>query len=1129
MEKLRLSIKGLEAQRGVLGDEIINPALETLRGQLAVLEEQAAAQTVPAEERRLVTILFMDMVGSTSRAEKLDPEEWRQVIARFHNALGEAITAHHGTIAQYLGDGLLAFFGSKEASESDPENAIRAALEGQASVTALLSAEKVQLRAGIHSGLVVVGELGEASHKEFTASGDAMNLAARLQSAAPPGGILISHDTYSYVRGVFDVTPCPPLTVKGKSEPLQTYLVRRAKPRPFRTVARGVAGIETRTVGREQEMQALQNAYLRVYECPLRGYDGPLRGYGGHGMVWAQLLGDPGVGKSRLLEDMDDWMDQREETFRLLRARSFPDDANQPFALVRRMWFDRFQIAEDAPLAQAEAKWVERFREFSGLEEYEEPAHSLGLLVGLPFLDSPHIGAMRSDPTQVKGRALVVSRELIKAVRQEYPVVVMLEDLQWMDAASWEYLMEVFLEGEAGGQSNGVFILGAARTEWHPPEQLAALFKSSLPDNNGGEKWGLQIPLAPLTDHATRQLAKEIFQRVEDIPEQIIDLIVERSEGMPYYTEEMVNWFIDRGILDTRGERWRFFPEKLKEQPLPATLQHLLLTRLSNLSQPERAALQRGAIFGRRFWTGGVEALGVSGGAEVLGHLQPRGFVERQPGSRFQGDTEWSFHQNLLQEVTYESVLKRERAALHKVAAGWLEGQARQAGRLDEFAGLLGDHFERAGEFSTAADWYLQAGRGAFNQGALREAVNFYTHAIELLPPVDRERRWQILLGREHALNVLDDTEPWKADVIAMQELARSFNDDNYLAEAIYRQAGLCNRIGDYNTLNQANQEALVVARRCGNEAIEAKTLARIGIACINRGDKPTGIQNIDEALQLARRLGDESVLSIVLFDAAYCYSGLGDYARSIPLQIEQIELDHRLGNRSHEAAGQGNLGSNYAQLGLYKQARSIIEQGCTIDEALGSRRDLAYDLENLGDIYLATGDLRKARQLAEKALQEIPHSQDTRLKIFTSLVLGRILLAIGDAPGASRRFSEACEIALSHGSAALAYQSKACLSTCALMLGQLDEALKYVREVWDYLKEHGWIGMENPGNVYRSCAETYDALGEVENTQEVIESGHQALMEIAEKITVQEWRKSFLENVPDNRALMEMWERRKL
>jgi class 3 adenylate cyclase/tetratricopeptide (TPR) repeat protein len=1166
IEKLRLAIAGLEAQRNLLGDAIVDPTLEVLRKQLVLLEEQAAGadavatsavieQVLPTEERRMVTILFVDMVGSTSMAEKLDPEEWRQIVAKLHTALGEAVSAHHGNVAQYLGDGLLAFFGAKEASEEDPENAIRAALDGQTAVTSLLPNENVQLRAGIHTGLVVVGELGgsaalgETAHKEFTASGDAMNLAARLQSAAPPGGVLISHDTYRYVRGVFDLTPRPPLIVKGKSEPLQTYLVRRAKPRPFRSVARGVAGIETRTIGREVETLMLQQAYLRSYQ--------------GHGLVWAQLVSDPGVGKSRLMADLNEWVDLREETVRLLRARAFSDDVAQPFALVRRLWFDRFQISEDTPLEQAEAKWVEHFREFSGLDE--ESAHALGLLVGLPFDHSPYIKAMRNDPTQVKGRALVVSREVFKSVRRQYPVVVLLEDLQWMDTASWDYLMDVFLGGikEQGSihsaegqdnelamrslhdQGNGLFVLGATRLEWQPPEPLVALFKESSPaekgyDTSGHEvsviavsetekpapvQWGTLIHLAPLTDQDIRELARELLQRVRDIPEPLLDLLVERSEGVPYFTEEMVNWFIDHAILDTHGEEWRFLPDKLKEQPLPATLQHLLLTRLSSLSQPERATLQRGAIFGRRFWTGGVEALGISDGAETLGHLQPRGFVEVQSESSFQGDTEWSFHQNLLQEVTYESVLKRERAELHRVAATWLEHQAHQAGRLDEFAGLLGEHYERAGELSTAADWFLRAGRRAYGQGAPREAVNFYTQALELLPPVDRDRRWQALLDREEALGVLGNAQPWKADTTALVELAHNFSDENYLAEAYLRQTIFAMRSGEAPLSEQACQAALATAQRCGNEVIEAKAFALIAVSALDRGDQNTLTQNIEAALSLARRLEDENLMSFVLYRAAFCYSGIGD-TRCIPLQIEQIELDHRLGNRNQEAMGLGNLGSGFVTIGQYKQARSLLEQASAIDEALGARRSLAYNLMNLGEIFHWTGDLRKARQLNEQALQEISPSQDARGKVFILNNLGKILVAMGDGHAAFRRFSEAHELANSQGYVAQACESTTGLAASSILQGQLDEARRYVHEAWNYLKEHGWVGMADPGTVFRSLAETFDALGEVENFRVVLESSHQAFMEVADKFNAPEWRQSFLENIPNHRWLIEMWER---
>jgi class 3 adenylate cyclase/tetratricopeptide (TPR) repeat protein len=1114
LEKLRHSITALEGQRGLLGDEVIDPALAALRGQLAALEQQAAREAAPAEERQMVTILFCDMVGSTSLAEKLDPEEWRQVVKKFHGALGEAVASHHGIIAQYLGDGLLAFFGAREAREHDPEDAIRAALDGQAAITDLLAAEKVQLRAGVHTGLVVTGELGEANHKEFTASGDAMNLAARLQSAAPPGGVLISHDTYRYVRGVFDLTPRPPLKVKGKSEPLQTYLVRRAKPRPFRRLARGVAGVEVRTIGREAEMQSLQEACLRAYQQ--------------RSTAWVQLMSEPGVGKSRLLDDLSEWLDLREDNVTLLRARAFADDANQPFALARRMWFDRFQLAEDAPLEQAQAKWVERFREYSHREDYEEPAHALGLLVGLPFHDSPHIKAMRNDPSQVKGRALVVSRELVEALRRQSPLLVLLEDLQWVDAASLEYLWYVFFESGRQEGMQGVFILGAARPEWQPPQELAALWTASGNEDPDAEKWGLQVPLLPLNEQDSRLLAREILQRAKEVPEEIIELIVSRAEGVPYYTEEIVNWFIDHGVLDTTCDPWRLFPAKLKEQPLPVTLQHLLLTRLSVLSPAERAALQRGAIFGRRFWTSGVEALGAPGGEQVLGHLQPRGLIEAQSQSAFQGDTEWSFQQNLLQEVTYESVLKRERLALHKVAALWLEEQARQSGRLDEFAGLLGDHYERAGELGTAAGWHLQAGRQAMRQGAPRQAVRSYSQALKLLPPVDQPRRWLALLGREQALSVLGEAEPWKADLDTLLEMAQAAEEDELLAEASYRMASHATRVGDDQLTVKSAREALEAAQRCGEEGIICKALAVLARGEVLLRNPAASNEHIEEALRRARLLGDENILSEVLDLAAFCFTEQARQDKWLPLYLEEIELAHRLGDRFREASALVNLGASYLGGGLYKQARSIIEQSLQISRAIGARRLMAYNLFNLGNIFEQTGDLRMALKYYEEGVPHGLTTGDMRGIAFSHDTLGHILLAMRDVPGALRHYTEMREIALSHAMPARLCEANSGLAACAVAQGQPEEARRYVQEAWDYLRENGWIGLGSPGMVYLTIIETFDALGEEATAHEILEEAHQALLEVAQDRFDPSWQQSFLENVPEHRAIMEMWERRK-
>ena len=204
------------------------------------------------------------------------------------------------------------------------------------------------------------------------------------------------------------------------------------------------------------------------------------------------------------------------------------------------------------------------------------------------------------------------------------------------------------------------------------------------------------------------------------------------------------------------------------------------------------------------------------------------------------------------------------------------------------------------------------------------------------------------------------------------------------------------------------------------------------------------------------------------------------------------------------------------------------IEQAIQICQSLGARRPLAYNLGNLGDIYLDTGDLRKARQLLDQALQEISPTQDVRGKAWLIADLGLVLLATGDGNGASRRFTEARELALSQGLNAMACEITTGLAACAVLQGQLDLAGKYVHEAWDYVMEHGWVGFNYIGLDFRTCAEVFDALGEAENVRAVLERGHQALMEVADTINVPEWRQSFLEIVPNNRALMDMWEQRK-
>jgi len=1143
LRQLQTSLTALEGQRAILGEAVIGPALGALRAQITALQAQAAAaQSGPAEERRLITILFTDIVGSTALVEQLDPEAWRQTLARVHEMAGDQITKHGGQIAQYLGDGLLAFFGAQHASEADPEHAIRAALAIQEIMkdppaSFRLHPSPLQLRVGIHSGPVVVGELVAAAHQEFTATGDAMNLASRLQAAAPPGGILISHDTYRYVRGVFDVTPQPPLTVKGKHEPLRTYLVRRAKPRSFRRVARGVAGVETRTVGRERESQQLRAAYQAAFEQ--------------RRTVWAQLVAEPGMGKSRLLEDTREWIELRTETIWLLRARAFAEDANQPFALVRRMWFDRFQIAEDAPLAQAEARWVQQVTALLGPDAVEA-AQALGLLVGLRFAGSPHLGALRQDPAQLKGRALVVSRALVAALRAQNPIVLLLEDLHIADASSEDYFLDVMWNAAPADRLNGIFILATARPEWNVPQALTAARDDEGPlhatepttgltadheprrpdDGSSISKAGDRPPtfvcisLAPLADAAVLELGRELLHRAADVPEDVVQLIVERAEGVPYYAEELVNYFLDRGILDATAEPWHFVPERLREAPLPATLQHLLLTRLGTLSRSEQAALQCGAVFGRNFWTGGIEALGVRSGGAVLTALQARGFVDPQPESSLAGERQWSFHHNLLRDVTYETVLKRERAALHQKAAEWLEGQARAAGRLDEFAGLLGEHCERAGALSAAAEWLARAGERALAQGAPREARVYFDRTLALLPPVVQEARWQALLGREAALDRLGAREAQQADIQALLALAESLDDDTLYAETFIRQGNYSSAVGDYRAAMAAAKQGLAAARRAGQPAREASALGRMIVAHTRLGELDAAQALLGEALDRARAAGDDSVLAQTLLQIGSYYTETGDLERGAQLGTEAAALARRAGDRAREAKAMGNLGFNYAQLGLTKRARPALEQALRLHESIGERWYRAYDLMNLGWTYWRAGDGRAARPLEEEALRELIAVGDVNARGSCLEYLGNIAEQAGDAVGAARRFGEALVDFTRAGSRAYGVDCTAGLARCALAQGQLETARGSAAEVWQHLSEHSSAGLELPALAYLTCAEVFETLGELETWRAALAAGYHDLMARAEKISDPEWRQTFLGNIPEHRALVAQWER---
>jgi ABC-type oligopeptide transport system substrate-binding subunit/class 3 adenylate cyclase len=690
-------------------------------------------------ERRMVTILFSDVKGSTAIAEDLDPEDVLEIMDGAFDVLIEPVYRYEGTLARLMGDAVLAFFGAPIAHEDDPERAIRAALEITAE--AQRYAEKLErergitsfnVRVGINTGLVVVGEVGSDLRVEYTAMGDAINLASRMEQNAPPGGILISHDTYRHVRGVFDVLAQEPLVVKGKAGPVQTYLVQRAKPRAFRKPVRGVEGIETRMVGRDAELKHLQEAFYTAME------DGELQ--------VVTISGEAGVGKSRLLYEFDTWSELLPEQFYYFKARAFPEMQNLPYGLIRDLVAFRFQIQDSAPAAGVREKLEDGVGLALGEDENSQAAaHLIGHLLGFEIGESTHLEAVQDDAQRMRDQALAHLVDYFKGMAGQLPVLILLEDLHWADDSSLDTLNH--LSQALTGQP--LMVVGAARP---------ALFERR-PHWGEGQPFHIRLELQSLSKWDSRRLVAEILQRVPEVPQVLRDLIVAGAEGNPFFIEELIKMLVEDGVIVKGEEEWRVAPDRLAGLRVPPTLTGVLQARVDRLPLEERAILQQASVVGRLFWDRAVARINESAEEGIdetevvdsLSALRSREMVFQRENSAFADAQEYIFKHALLREVTYESVLKRVRRVYHGLVADWLLEQSGE--RVEEYTGLIADHLALAGRTAEAVEYLLQAGDRARGLYAHQEAIGAYERALTVLKAQDddgKAARTLMKLGLTH-------------------------------------------------------------------------------------------------------------------------------------------------------------------------------------------------------------------------------------------------------------------------------------------------------------------------------------------------------------------------------------------
>ncbi len=1099
-ERLQRAIEAQERLRGTLDEAVLDATLSALRQRLAELQDQPQSEL----QRKQVTVLFMDVVASTQIALELDPEINLEIMDQALERLAGPIEANGGRVARFMGDGFMAVFGAEVVHENDAEMAVRAAIGIQQladrharMLSETRAIEGFQVRIGVNTGLVA---LGGATEGEDTMAGPTVNLAARLEKAAPPGGILVSHDTYLQVRDEFTAVQQAPVQAKGFRSAVAAYLIEGPIQAPDFGEAAPEAARHLRLVGRDLELSQLQAAFESSRAE--------------HRSSLVFLVGESGLGKSRLLDEFRRWLQAHESPVDFFHSRVIRQVEETPYAMLRDLFTFRFGIPHDDSGEQVRVKLQSGLaRPFQA--DGEMKSHLIAALLGYDDPDSPHLIGVRADPGQLRDRGRHYLAEFVRSVATRTPTVILLDDVHWSDAQSLEVLLAVW----ENCQDVPLMVVCATRSDLflrHP------IFEEASRRRAAGLR---RIDLPPLSEEACVELVNQALRDVEDLPDLLRTRILARSEGNPYYVEELIRILREDGVLsfDEPSGRWVVDEERLQSARVPPTLTAVLQARLDSLPAQEKLLLQRASIAGRVFWDRLVSAIeeppAQVGSQLVL--LVDRQMLDAHPESLFPACREFAFRHGLLHEVIYETVPLRSRPPYHAAVAGWLEASAREADREDEFAARIGQHYQDGALPHRAAEWFVRAGERSTSQGAYAEARRYFDRALLALDPSDVEMRWRALLGRNEAHGVLGEVERRRADDDALVKLAQQTGEDAKLAEAYHRHGWMASVHGDAHQALESFQLALAAARRADDGMLEAQLLSGMGFLHTQAGDLEEARTSVEAADAVARELGDEITLARTLVNATAFYSAIGDYASVVRLLGEQTAITHRLGNFLGESTALINLGYGYLMLGQFGLARQTLEAALDLTESIGARRYAASAQLNMALAAVRVGDPDEALELLEEAYSVLKAQDDRFGEAATHSYRGLALEAHGRISEAAAAFQQARQQFEAVGAEGYAADSLAGMARAALAAGRLEDAQGLIEHLWDQLVAQGADGLEFPALAFETCADVFSALDQFESEDQAVRFGVSDLTRRAEQISEPSWRQSYLEQIPEHRRLL--------
>ncbi len=898
----------------------------------------------PVEERKIVTVVFCDLVGSTARAERSDPEDVRAELSSYHARVRSELERHGGTVEKFIGDAVVAVFGAPVVHEDDAERAVRAAL---AIRDWALDEDAVDVRLAVNTGEALVSVDARADAGEGLVAGDVINTAARLQTAAPVNGILVGEKAHAATDERIEYRPRELIEAKGKEKLVPVWEA---------VAARSVFGVDvdlkpvTRLVGRKRELDQLLDALARARAE--------------HEPQLVTIVGVPGMGKSRLVQELSIRIEAEPELTRWRQGRSLPYGEGVTYWAFGEMVKAEAGILESDRARVAESKLQDTIARISGHEDVEWLRSMLRPLVGIA--DDASGGDRR-------GEAFAAWRRLVEGLAEERPTVLVFEDLHWADDGLLDFVDSLVDWATAVP----LLVVATAR-----PELLGR-----RPHWGGGKPNSATLSLAPLSESETAELVHAVLER-SVLPAEVQAAVLARAGGNPLYAEEFARMVVEQGE-----------PSGSAELQLPDTLQGLISARLDSLTRIEKDLLQDAAVLGKVFWRGALIDASRDAAAldEALRALERKEFVRRERRSSVEEELQFAFRHVLVRDVAYAQIPRIRRAEKHEQAADWIERHVRG----EDAAELLAHHYLSALEYSRSAGRDVtelctrarvalrDAGRRAAALNAFVNAARYFEAAVDLTPDDDSDWARLVLEHAEAAMYV--DISKDRLLLQARDVLLDGDVDEAARAEMALGQYRWLR--GDHAGADEYFRAAQGFAGRMTNENAKLRVLADLARFAALRDENERAVTLGRQALALAEKLRHDEMRAHLLNSIGVARVALGENAGLTDLEVSR-EIARGIGGPEYVRAC-GNLASVLTSHGQLQRSAELHREALDLARELGYEEPTRWLSTEIAFDHMLVGEWEAARRIVDELIAGYEESPFW-IQPQTLICRARMLLAEG-------------------------------------------------------------------------------------------------------------------------------------